>query len=131
MLLTFSSLFDDIMMHRFYYILPLSVKKIKGKSDDTKDKDEAREKKKQRKVEYIKNHNVPSAWKLRQGESWDTVFKDKTLSGPELSCGAKFCLKYWVKGLCFSDCRQKCTHNPLNEEDKAKANAYIKELRGE
>ena len=131
MLLTFSSLFDDIMMHRFYYILPLSVKKIKGKNEEKKDYEATREKKKPRKVEYIKNHNVPSEWKLRQGESWDTVFKDKTLSGPELSCGAKFCLKYWVKGLCFSDCRQKCTHSPLNGEDKAKADAYIKELRGE
>ena len=131
MLLTFSSLFDDIMMHRLYYILPLSVKKIKGKDADKKEEEESREKKKQRKVDYIKNNNVPSEWKLRQGESWDTVFKGKTLSGPEMSCGAKFCLKYWVKGMCFSDYRQKCSHNPLSEEDKTKADAYIKELREE
>ena len=131
MLLTYSTLFDDIMMHRFYYILPLSVKRIGAKKQEKSNESDTREKKKQRKVEYIRNNNVPSDWKLRQGESWDTVFKDKTLRGPDLSCGAKFCLKYWVKGLCFSDCRQKCSHNPLNEEDSAKGDAYIKELRGE
>ena len=36
MLLTFSSLFEDIMMHRFHYILPLAVKKINVQKEEQK-----------------------------------------------------------------------------------------------
>ena len=135
-LFTFASLFEDIMMHRFYYILPLSVKKVKSggedkKGGDTKGKENTREPKRQRKAELIRNDNIPREWKVRQGESWDNVFRNKTLSGPNLSCGSKFCLKFWVKGFCFSDCRQKASHEALSDEDKEKGEGYIKELRGE
>ena len=130
-LLTFASLFDDVMMHRFYYILPLSVKRVKGKKIEDDTGDNERDRKRSKQVEYIRNHNVPPEWKLRQGEQWDTVFRNKTMGGPTLSCGSKFCLKFWVKGICYADCKQKESHKPLNDEDKAAGGTFVKELRGE
>ena len=131
MLLTFSSLFEDIMMHRFHYILPLAVKKINVQKEEQKGSNDTRENKRQRKSELLRNNNVPGEWKLRQGESWDTVFKNKTMAGPDLACGSKFCLKFWVKGICFGDCRQKASHDAMSNEDKETADRYVKELRGE
>ena len=131
-LLDYSSLFDDIMMHRFHYILPLSVKKITPhKRDTTKDNDGEKDKKRARKVAMVRNDNVPPEWKLRQGESWDNVFRNKTMEGPTLSMGCKFCLKFWVKGVCYEDCKQKDSHGELTDDDKVAARNFIAELRGE
>ena len=131
-LLSFTSLFEDIMMHRFYDILPLSVKKLqRSRGADNKGVENNRDSKRQRKAEVLRNDNIPSEWKIQQGESWDNVFRNKTLSGPDLECGSKFCLKFWVKGICFSDCKQKASHEALSDEDKQKGDSYIKELRGE
>ena len=129
-LLDFSSLFDDVMMNRFQYNLPSSITKITPKREKpTFDFEFGREKKKPRQAEHVRNPHVPEEWKLKNGEEWDKVFVKKTLSGPEMSCGAKFCLKYWVKGLCYEDCRQKCSHGNLTHADKVAAGAYIKSLR--
>ena len=131
-LLDFAGLFEDIMMHRFHYILPLSVKKLKEKPPiTTREDSSSRVAKKPRQSEYARNPSVPQEWKLRQGEKWDTVFRSKTLQGLDLTCGSKFCLKYWVKGLCYTDCRQHNSHVTLSEEDKKRGDDYIKELRGE
>ena len=95
-LLDFSEVFEDIMMHRFPYILPLSVKKMKAPIKPTGDDstENNRAVKKPRQPELVRNSNIPQEWRIRQGEKWDTVFRNKTLQGPDLECGSKFCLKY-------------------------------------
>ena len=67
-LLDFSGVFEDIMMHRFHYILPLAVKRLKVKqpSDDEKE-DEGRAPKKSKQATLVKNTNVPQEW--NRGES--------------------------------------------------------------
>ena len=131
-LVNYSSLFDDIVMSRFHYSLPPAIKKIAPSKEisvfDTSFGSD-RDTKRQKTVEQARNTAVPPEWKLKQGEDWDTIFKNKTLQGPDLSCGAKFCLKYWVKGLCYNDCRQKASHDKLNDADRKKGEAYIKQLR--
>ena len=130
-LIEYSTLFDDIAMNRFQYRLPPSVKEVSEGTNSLTDKIAEREKKRQRTVEHIRNEAVPGEWKLKQGERWDSTFRNKTMAGPELSCGSKFCLKFWVKGVCYKDCKQIASHAALSEEDKALGDAYIKELRGD
>ena len=79
----------------------------------------------------VKNSNVIKDWKLRVDEKWDTIFKNKSKEAPSLSVGSKACLKYHVKGLCYSDCPFSQSHCSLIEDDKKKLDSYIKNLRGE
>ena len=78
----------------------------------------------------VKNDNIPQEWRLKDGEKWETVFRNKTHEGPTLSTGSKFCLKYWVKGVCYDDCKHKASHAELNEQDRETGDNYVKELRG-
>ena len=94
--------------------------------------DADREAKKQRLPEQVRNESPVEDWKLRQGEKWELVFRSKSGEAPQLSMGCKFCLKYWVKGLCYTDCKNRKSHvRELSDEDKSLAQAYITELRGE
>ena len=130
-LLDFSSMFDDIMMNRFQYHLPSAIRKITPtREKPTFDFNFGGDRKKPKLAAHVKNPHIPEEWKLRPGERWDEVFKDKTLGGPVMSCGAKFCLKYWIKGLCYEDCRQCCSHGNLTHADKVAASAYAKSLWG-
>ena len=131
-LLNFSSLFDDIMMNRFQYHLPSAIRKFTPKREKPSfNFDFGQEKKKQKQAEHVINPHVPEDWKLKNNEEWEKYFKHKTLAGPDMSCGAKLCLKYWVKGLCYNDCRQRCSHGNLTHADKTATGAYIKSLRDE
>ena len=43
----------------------------------------------------------------------------------------RLCLKYHVKGICYSDCAHKASHCIITGDDKIKSDKYIKTLRGE
>ena len=79
----------------------------------------------------MKNLNQDKNWKLRVDESWDTTFKNTSKEGPVLSSECKPCLKYHVKGICYSDCPFAKSHKQLQGNDKNKTNSFIKEIRGE
>ena len=67
-------------------------------------------------------------WKLREGEKWDK-FTNKTKDGPNLSIGCKACLKFHVKGVCYSDCSHRRSHTILNDDDKRLVSRFVKDLR--
>ena len=130
----YNQISHDILMNRFQYILPLAITRVRKPPPPSAggDVSEVQDRKKPRKAEQVRNDAVPAEWKLRQGERWDTVFRNKSGEAPQLSCGGKLCLKFWVKGICYDDCKNKSTHqDELSEEDKSLAVAYISELRGE
>ena len=122
-LMDFSHLTQDIQLNRFNYLLPPCVT-----STTQTDKDQLQKKKK---FESERNTNVAREWKLRPSEAWDSIFQNKTNDGPTLSLSCKPCLKYQVKGICYSDCKHKESHKTLLGDDKTKTDKYIKELRGE
>ena len=124
-LMEFSPLCQDIQLNRFNYILPPSVTKTNVPDEDNSVPS------KKKKFDMEKNMNQVSEWKLRQTESWDSVFMNKTNDSPMLSMGCRACLKFQVKGVCYSDCRHKNSHIILNGEDKIKTANFIKVLRGE
>ena len=83
-------------------------------------------------MEQVRNESPVEEWKLRQGKKWDTVFRNKSGNAPQLSMGCKMCLKFWVKGICYDDCKNKALHvQQLTEGDRELGMAYINEFRGE
>ena len=88
-------------------------------------------KRKKEATKYEKNDKVVDTWKLRNTETWNTVFRHKVSEGPQLSVGCKPYLKCRVKGGCFSDYKMRKSHCVLAPEDKKKTEAFIKSLKGE
>ena len=124
-LMDLSSLIQDIQFNRFNYLLPPCVSKLNTQEDDNKETN------KKKKFEAEKNMKLNTDWKLRQSESWDAIFMNKTNDSPFLSMGCRACLKFHVKGICYSDCRHKNSHVELNGEDSKKLSNHLKTLRGE
>jgi hypothetical protein len=126
-LIDFTQSIQDIQLNRFNYTLPPCVTKI----SKTSEKDEAGTPQKKKKFESERNTNMNKEWKLRPAESWEAIFMNKTNDSPMLSMDCRACLKYQVKGICYSDCRHRASHTILKNEDKEKLDKFIKELRGE
>ena len=127
-LVEFSTLLSDVQLNRFSYFLPPSITRLD--TGDVANKKLKKRKEKDR-AEMIKNTAQVEEWKLRASESWETVFKEKTVDGPILSFGCKPCLKFHVKGVCYDDCKNSESHKVLAGKDKEKTEDYIKSLRNE
>jgi hypothetical protein len=127
-LMNYASLFQDISLSRFNYNLPPNIKSVQKQSQEGS---YANKEKRQKRVDQVKNVNITQGWKLRPDEKWDTIFRSKSRDGPTLSVGCAACLKYHVKGVCYSDCSLSNSHKDLTGEDKAKTNDFIQKLRGE
>ena len=89
---------------------------------------EVSKKRKGSESEVEKNHLINKDWKIKDNEAWDR-FVNKTNEGPTLSFGGKPCLKYHVKGICYSDCAHRKSHQDLNREDKKLVLEYLKQVR--
>ena len=131
MLTDFGSIFTDIQMNQFHYLLPPKVKRTKNRSDDRVDGRGKRQRMDQQAAKRIVNPRIVPSWKLRQNEKWDTIFRGQSKSGPDLAGGYKPCLKYHVKGFCYDDCAFAKNHEEVKVHDKEKTDKFIKSLRGE
>jgi hypothetical protein len=125
-LMDFTQAIQDIQLNRFNYILPPCVTKLSNEKENSETPQ-----KKTKKFETEKNKNMVKEWKLRPTESWEEIFLNKTNDSPMLSMDCRACLKYQVKGICYSDCRHRASHTILTGEDKEKLSKFVKELRGE
>ena len=123
----FTQLGQDIQLNCFNYLLPPCV----TKPSQQEQAGDSNNQTKRKKFEAERNNNIVREWKLQQNESWNSIFMNKTNHGPTLSFGCKTCLKFQVKGLCYSDCKHITSHTVLKDDDKIKIDKYIKELRGE
>ena len=130
----FSSIFHDIQLNKFFCNLPSNILKLQKDTNKPHEFDSERKKKRSKsssQPEQVRNTSQYPDWRLRHSEKWDTLFKNKTRDGPMLSLNTRPCLKYQVKGLCYSDCPFKASHCTLTSEDRSKTDRFIKELRGE
>ena len=130
-LMNYSSIIQDIKLNRFVYILPPTIASLLAPKQN-----EYKAKQKQTSVvsssvELKRNQNQVEEWKLRRGESWSNIFRNKAIEGPMLSTKCHPCLKYHVRGACYVDCKNRESHLVLKENDKKKMNDFIKSLRGE
>ena len=133
-LVELSSLISNVQLNRFHYLLPPSVAKVnsaKTEEDVAIESNRSARKKKREDPKMVKNQQLCAGWKLRNSESWVTVFRNKTIDGPMLSRQCRPCLKYHVKGICYDDCVQKNSHCKLEGHDEFATNVYIKQLQGE
>ena len=130
-----TSLIQDIQFNRFNYLLPLCVSKLNNHDDENRDRESSKKKKLglglEKKFEAERNMKLSPELKLCQSESWDAIFMNKTNDSPFLSTGCRACLKFHVKGICYTDCRHKNSHKELNEEDSIKLSNHVKMLQGE
>ena len=129
LLVEFSSLTSDVQLSRFNYVLPPSVSKVSKTESEFNSPSDTRKMKK--KVVEARNLEIEDEWKIRPTETWDTVFKNKVKEAPFLSISCKPCLKYQVKGICYTDCINQASHCKLHGKDKAKVSKFIKGLRGD
>ena len=79
----------------------------------------------------ITNDKMVAEWKLRAGESYETVFKDKVKNGPILSMGCRGCHKFHNKGWCYPNCKNSASHTDLMGVDSNKFGSYYQVWRGE
>ena len=131
-LVNYSSLIQDVKLNRFNYALPPTIASIIAiPKEKSRSKDQRRERGTREMTELVRNGTRVEQWKLRHGESWNNIFRNKTIDGPLLSTQCHPCLKYHVRGSCYADCRNKTSHCVLNSDDKSKMDKFIKSLRGE
>ena len=133
--MNFSSITFAIEINSFNYVLQPSIKKLKripvndeGGSYLKKPKGNGND---GNGGTRVVNNNMLEEWKLRAGESYETVFKDKVKKGPILSMGCRGCHKFHNKGWCYPDCNNIASHTILTGEDASKFGGYCKQCRGE
>ena len=130
LLMDFQSFLMDIRLNRFVYILPPSIAKLVQKKVDKSENTQSVKEKRERATSVRNSENVQE-WRLRPNETWNTVFRNQTFNGPKLSMNCHPCLKYHVRGACFSDCKNRGSHCTLVGLDKENVSKFIKSLRGE
>ena len=128
-LINFSSIITDIQLNKFVIFLPNSIKRLSKRPMENQRNENEREDKRVRQNNQIKNDNLSKDWALKQGESWNKIFKGKIKEGPMLECGTYPCLKYQVKGICYDDCSFRASHINLKGQDASKTDTFIKNLR--
>jgi hypothetical protein len=130
-LMNYASLFQDVSLSRFNYHLPPNIMSVQKRNSDPHASSSHDKSKRQKKIEQVRNDKMVADWKLRQNEKWETVFRSKSRDSPTLSFGCAACLKFHVKGVCYTDCALLASHRELSGNDKEITNTYIKKLRGE
>ena len=133
--LNFQSITFALELNNFSYFLQPAIKQLKRNNDTDQGGSEIKKKSKNQinneSRERTVNNEMVEEWKMRSGENYDTVFKDKVKQGPLLSIGCKGCHKFHNKGWCFPDCNNKESHRKLSEKDSRKFGSYCKQCRGE
>ena len=133
-LVDFATIIMDLKLNRFFCDLPDSIKTIAKNDTSTPSNIEQTFIGKKRKqsegkmTKIIPNDNVEDKWKLKDTETWQ-MWRHKTGNGPMLSCHAKPCLKFHVKGTCYEDCANKASHKKLTGDDFRKTDDFIKQVR--
>jgi hypothetical protein len=76
----------------------------------------------------VKNTNPDKNWLLKPDEAFGAVFQTKIRTCPKQD-RSFVCLKYWIKGECFKNC--KFVHADLKPETKTEINAWIAKCRAD
>ena len=132
-LVDFATIVTDIKLNRFYCDLPSSIRLLLNERIEDSRNDQATNKKRKSLLEsspskIVTNDTVERDWKLKDGESWN-LWRHKVGGAPILSCNSRPCLKYHVRGSCFSDCTNRPSHKKLTERDFQVTDKFIKQTR--
>lgn len=76
----------------------------------------------------VKNIKPNKTWLLKDNESFGSVFHKQIKTCPKQ--GRQFvCLKFWIKGSCFKNCKH--LHADITEETKTNLDAWITKCRSD
>ena len=134
-LVDFASIISDLKLNRYFCDLPQSIKMVAKNEDESSDTTSLKDKKRkasgesnQMSKKTMKDETMNPEWRLKDGESWQS-WRHRVSNAPTLSCSAKPCLKFHVKGTCFDDCANRNSHRKLTGEDFKKTDEFIKKIR--
>lgn len=134
-LVDFATNISNLKLNRYYCDLLQSIRTV-ARNDD-KSTESVLPKDKKRKIsgestqlsrKMTKYESMNPEWRLKDGESWQT-WRHRVNNAPTLSCSAKPCLKFHVKGTCFDNCTNRTSHRKLTGEDFKKTDEFIKKVR--
>ena len=134
-IINFASTIDDIVLDKFNVVLPPVFTLTKVEKDE---EDEQPKKKKKKKVDKSGddvgdrkaiNKNVPSEFKLLEGESYKKVFAHNNIKErPKWKGDRTMCTRWWTHGICYTDCRNAESHVPTSELPADRKQAFIEFL---
>ena len=136
-LVDFATIISDLKLKQYYCDLPHTIRSVARNDDKSNEVLLPQEKK--RKIsgdtnktpkKTMKDESMDPEWQLKSNESWQN-WRHKVGTAPTLSCNAKPCLKFHVKGSCFEDCTNRTSHRKLTGEDHQKTNDFINKIRRE
>ena len=123
-MINFSRVLDEVKMGVFYCKMPETMKRLRAEDDDQNaDKPKAKEQ-----VKKVENPDVNPDWKLREGEDYHEVYGCKS-NKPTVN-NKPICVKWQIKGFCYSNCKQKEWHKRLTVQRTIDAmNRYLDTCR--
>ena len=130
-LVNFATIISDLKLNRYYCDLPHTIRSVAQNDDESNEVLLPQEKKRKTSGEtnkvskkMIKDESMDSQWRLKSNESWQN-WRHKVRTAPTLSCNAKPCLKFHVKGSCFEDSKNITSHRNLTREDYQKKTSSL------
>ena len=140
-IIDFSPVFNDIMLNQFQVTLPATFTRAKTLKDNSKENEinkEGEPKTKKKKGTPLgdidadrikKNSNIPAEFQLKEGESYKAVFARRCVEDrPKWNDNCAMCPRWWIIGVCYSDCRNIESHVPESSLPANKKAAFIEFL---
>ena len=129
-LVNFNSIHRQIKTRQFSFHLPASIAHPQNQKKRQRGDDNDEEKKNKRSP--IQNPNQNPRWKLRSGEDYNTVFKNKHCDKRPIMNGVRMCPRWHIRGICFSGCNLAQTHvTSTSDPITSEMNAFCKLCRNE
>ena len=135
----FSSVLNDVLLEQFHVNLPaIFTSPKKSRDEDEYEVDEQGRRKKKKKGSPLKeiegdrkekNKNIPVEFRLRPGEDYRKVFAHRCLEDrPKWNDSCKMCPRWWIFGVCYSDCNNAESHVDSDQLPQDKKSAFIEFL---
>ena len=130
-LVDFSYLHRQIRTRSFNFSLPASIahpnKKKRNRDSDDHDGNDRNNKR-----SPIQNADLNPRWKLKAGEDYNTVFKNKHVDKRPLHNNVRMCPRWHIRGICFSGCNLATTHVTITDDTTRRAmDSFCKLCRNE
>jgi hypothetical protein len=138
-ILDFTLVMNEVLLGQFHVNLPATFTSPKNTRDDDEDDEQRKKKKKNKKkgspLKEIEgdrkeiNKNIPVEFRLRVGEDYKQVFARRCLEDrPKWNQSCKMCPRWWIIGVCYSDCNNVESHVDSDQLPQDKKSAFIEYL---
>ena len=127
-MINFEPILSSVLTDSFYQELPLAIIEASKDKDESPEEDIFKPRKKTRKIsgekEKVINEKPSKEWKLNENENYTDIFAGKNIDKRPILKGKRMCIRFHVKGYCFKDCANTCTHIPSRDINKNTASEF-------